>query len=66
MLLLAAKLKNHDNRKAQFRTVIALIYDRNEYFFEGIRKRSLIVSQFMEKMTNDGFRTAKRPGHYLL
>ena len=39
---LLRKLKNHDNRKAQFRTVIALIYDRNEYFFEGIIKGKII------------------------
>ena len=39
---LLRKLKNHDNRKAQFRTVIALIYNREEYFFEGIIKGKII------------------------
>ena len=39
---LLRKLKNHDNRKAQFRTVIALIYNRKEYFFEGIIKGKII------------------------
>lgn len=48
---LLRKLKNHDNRKAQFRTVIALIYDRNEYFFEGIIKGKIIK----EAKGNNGF-----------
>ena len=48
---LLRKLKNHDNRKAQFRTVIALIYDRNEYFFEGIIKGKIIG----EAKGNNGF-----------
>lgn len=48
---LLRKLKNHDNRKAQFRTVIALIYDRNEYFFEGIVKGKII----REAKGNNGF-----------
>ena len=48
---LLRKLKNHDNRKAQFRTVIALIYDRNEYFFEGIIKGKIIT----EAKGNNGF-----------
>ena len=48
---LLRKLKNHDNRKAQFRTVIALIYDRNEYFFEGIIKGKVI----REAKGNNGF-----------
>ena len=48
---LLRKLKNHDKRKAQFRTVIALIYDRNEYFFEGIIKGKII----REAKGNNGF-----------
>ena len=48
---LLRNLKNHDNRKAQFRTVIALIYDRNEYFFEGIIKGEII----REAKGNNGF-----------
>ena len=48
---LLRKLKNHDNRKAQFRTVIALIYDRNEYFFEGNVKGKII----REAKGNNGF-----------
>jgi XTP/dITP diphosphohydrolase len=30
-----AKMKNESNRKARFRTVISLIWDAKEYFFEG-------------------------------
>lgn len=33
---LLALLQDHTNRKARFRTIIALIYDGNEYLFEGI------------------------------
>jgi XTP/dITP diphosphohydrolase len=35
MQLLLSKLKNQSNRKANFRTVIALIYNDREYIFEG-------------------------------
>ncbi|MFY7810276.1 MAG: non-canonical purine NTP diphosphatase [Flavobacterium sp.] len=35
-------LKNIDNRKAQFKTVICLIIDHKEYFFEGIIKGTII------------------------
>jgi XTP/dITP diphosphohydrolase len=31
-----ANLKNYENRKAQFRTVICLIWNEKEYYFEGI------------------------------
>ena len=31
-----ANLKNNENRKAQFRTVICLIWNEKEYYFEGI------------------------------
>ena len=33
---LLKELRNHDNTKAQFRTVIALIYNHKEFIFEGI------------------------------
>ncbi|MEA1886983.1 MAG: non-canonical purine NTP diphosphatase [Bacteroidota bacterium] len=33
---LLKELKSHKNRKARFRTVIALIYDNKEYLFEGV------------------------------
>lgn len=46
-----ALLSGKANRKARFRTVIALIYDRKEYLFEGIVTGNLIK----EKRGSDGF-----------
>ena len=48
---LLKELKNHKNRKARFRTVIALIYDNTEYIFEGIINGKIII----EKRGNNGF-----------
>ncbi|MFW5892429.1 MAG: non-canonical purine NTP diphosphatase [Bacteroidota bacterium] len=45
------ELKNKTNRKAQFRTVIALLLDDEELTFEGIVKGEII----MEKRGSDGF-----------
>lgn len=45
------KLKDKDNRSAQFRTVIALIIDGKEYSFEGIVKG--VITK--EKHGNSGF-----------
>jgi XTP/dITP diphosphohydrolase len=45
------KLKDKDNRSAQFRTVIALIIDGKEYSFEGIVKGEITK----EKHGNSGF-----------
>lgn len=39
---LLKELLNHDNTKAQFRTVIVLIYNRKEFIFEGIIKGKII------------------------
>ncbi|RYD75776.1 MAG: non-canonical purine NTP pyrophosphatase, partial [Sphingobacteriales bacterium] len=39
---LLARLKNIENRAAQFRTVISLMLDGKEYQFEGICKGSII------------------------
>ncbi|MFO7852264.1 MAG: RdgB/HAM1 family non-canonical purine NTP pyrophosphatase [Bacteroidota bacterium] len=39
---LLKELKNHKNRKARFRTVIALIYDNKEYLFEGLINGKII------------------------
>ena len=39
---LLKELRNHDNTKAQFRTVIALIYNYKEFIFEGIIKGKII------------------------
>jgi XTP/dITP diphosphohydrolase len=44
MNLLLEKLSGKVNRKAQFRTVIALIYEGKEYLFEGICKGEIIAS----------------------
>ena len=44
-------LKEETNRKAQFRTVICLILERKEYFFEGVVKGEII----QEKRGNAGF-----------
>jgi XTP/dITP diphosphohydrolase len=38
---LLQNLKTHQDRSAQFRTVIYLMLDNNEYFFEGICKGSI-------------------------
>ena len=48
---LLGALKNKDNRKAQFRTVIALSTDSGELLFEGICPGSITE----EKKGNDGF-----------
>jgi XTP/dITP diphosphohydrolase len=45
------ELEGKTNRKAQFRTVIALIYNEQEYLFEGIIKGEIIK----EKRCNSGF-----------
>jgi XTP/dITP diphosphohydrolase len=44
-------LKGKDNRKARFRTVIALIYENREYLFEGIVSGNIID----EKRGEEGF-----------
>jgi XTP/dITP diphosphohydrolase len=46
-----AMLSGNENRKAQFRTVIALIYKKKEYLFEGIVKGQIIN----EKRGDGGF-----------
>ena len=45
------ELGGSTNRKAQFKTVIALILDGKEYFFEGAIKGNILK----EKTGNDGF-----------
>jgi XTP/dITP diphosphohydrolase len=44
-------LENNENRKARFRTVIALILENKEYLFEGIADGTIIN----EKRGNEGF-----------
>lgn len=46
-----AMLKGKENRKARFRTVIALIFESKEYLFEGIVQGTIID----EKRGNEGF-----------
>lgn len=48
---LLSNLKGKDNRKARFRTVIALILNGNEYLFEGICEGEILL----EKTGNEGF-----------
>jgi len=49
MKLLLHNLRYEENRKAQFRTVIALILNGKEYFFEGCVKGSIIREKRGEK-----------------
>ena len=51
MLKVLKNLENEDNRKARFRTVIALILSKEEYLFEGIINGEIIK----EKRGNSGF-----------
>lgn len=48
---LLAKLKNSIDRKARFRTIICLLLDTKEYFFEGICEGEIIF----ERKGNQGF-----------
>lgn len=43
--LVLQKLLNKENKKAQFRTVISLIWNEQEYLFEGICKGHIIANQ---------------------
>jgi XTP/dITP diphosphohydrolase len=51
MALLLDELKGIENRKAQFRTVIALFWEGSHYLFEGVVKGEIR----MTKRGNDGF-----------
>jgi XTP/dITP diphosphohydrolase len=48
---LLAELKNHSNRQAQFRTVISLIINGKEFYFEGVVKGKILLN----KRGNKGF-----------
>jgi XTP/dITP diphosphohydrolase len=48
---LLEKLKGNTNRKARFRTVIALILNGQEYLFEGVVEGSILT----ERVGKDGF-----------
>ena len=49
--LLLKNLAAHEDRTAQFRTVVALILDKKEYLFEGIVKGTILF----ERQGTDGF-----------
>ena len=49
MKLVLEKLKNHDNRNARFKTVVALIIDGEEFTFEGI-----VNGEISHEKTGDG------------
>ena len=51
MQCLLDKLKGKENRKARFRTVIALVCEGNEYIFEGIVEGEILT----EKSGQEGF-----------
>ena len=42
---LLRELKDKDNRKAQFRTIVCLIQNGTEHLFEGIVKGSIITEE---------------------
>lgn len=44
-----SELKNKQNRKARFRTVISLILDKKEYFFEGIVNGEILKERLGKK-----------------
>lgn len=44
-----SKLGNQQNRKARFRTVISLILDKKEYFFEGFVNGNILKERHGEK-----------------
>ncbi|GAB4280898.1 MAG: non-canonical purine NTP diphosphatase [Marinilabiliales bacterium] len=48
---LLQELQHHNDKSARFRTVIALIYDNNEFLFEGIVNGKIIH----ERRGNNGF-----------
>ncbi len=48
---LLTELKGIKNRKARFKTVISLIYNKKEYFFEGVVEGQILT----EKKGNKGF-----------
>jgi XTP/dITP diphosphohydrolase len=43
MELVLEKMRNYQDREARFRTVIALIFEKNEYLFEGIIDGSITL-----------------------
>lgn len=56
------ELNDEQNRKAQFRTVIAYITNENEYFFEGVCKGEILTEQKGTK--GFGYDPVFRPNGY--
>ena len=61
---LLKELKYQDNTKAQFRTVIALIYKHEEFIFEGIIKGKIIDE--IKGENGFGYDSIFQPEHHLL
>ena len=53
MRLLLRKLEKYNNRNARFRTVIALLYQGEEYLFEGICEGTILTERHGTQMTAD-------------
>ena len=61
---LLQSLKKCDNRSAQFRTVIALIFNREEYLFEGVVKG--IITREKKGKNGFGYDPVFQPENYAL
>ncbi|MDA9660401.1 RdgB/HAM1 family non-canonical purine NTP pyrophosphatase [Flavobacteriaceae bacterium] len=61
---LLEELKNHHNTNAQFRTIIALIYKREEFIFEGIIKGKIIKE--IKGDNGFGYDSIFQPEHHFL
>ena len=62
MNLLLHNLKGETNRKARFRTVVALIWEGKEYFFEGVCEGEITTAKSGEK--GFGYDPIFRPNGY--
>jgi len=61
---LLKELENHDNTEAQFRTVIVLIFNHEEFIFEGIIKGKIINE--IKGDNGFGYDSVFQPEHHLL
>ena len=61
---LLKELENHHNTNAQFRTIIALIYKREEFIFEGIIKGKIIKE--IKGDNGFGYDSIFQPEHHFL
>jgi len=62
IIKLLAELKTHSNRKARFRTVISLIIDGKEFFFEGIVNGSILIEK--QGLKGFGYDPVFKPDRY--